>query len=287
MHLIEAKSILSAQNGINIYRGCTHGCIYCDSRSDCYQMGHAFTDVAVKSNAPALLEAALRRKRQPCMIATGAMSDPYQPLEEELCLTRRCLALIARYGFGLSILTKSSRILRDLALLRQINERGKCVAQMTLTTYDEALCRILEPEVSTTAERAAALRVLHEAGVPTIVWLGPLLPYLNDSVENLRGVLDYCLSAGVRGVLCFGMGMTLRAGSRDYFYEKLDAHFPGLRQRYHRRYGNAYILTSDNSPALMRLFTATCKKYGLLYQPKQIFAYLAEFPTVTRQLSLF
>ena len=147
MHFVDAKGILSAQNGINLYRGCTHGCIYCDSRSRCYQINHAFEDIEVKQNAPQLLEKALRSKRKKCMIGTGSMCDPYMHCEEQLGLTRRCLEIIDRYGFGLAIQTKSDRILRDLDLLKSINEKSKCVVQMTLTTYDEELCKILEPNV--------------------------------------------------------------------------------------------------------------------------------------------
>lgn len=180
MHFVQAKSILSAKNGMNLYRGCQHGCIYCDSRSLCYQMNHPFEDIEVKENALPLLEQALKAKRKKCMIGTGAMSDPYMPLEETLRLTRGALELIHRYGFGAAIQTKSARILRDLDLLREINDRGKAVVQMTLTTYDEKRCRIVEPRVSTTAERAEALRKFREAGVPTVVWLSPLLPWLND-----------------------------------------------------------------------------------------------------------
>ena len=214
MHFVQAKGILSPYNGMNLYRGCLHGCIYCDSRSSCYQMDHPFEDVEVKENALALLEGELRKKRRPCMIATGSMSDPYLPLEEQLQLTRGALELALRFGFGFTLITKSARVLRDLDLLQAINERTKCVVQMTLTTYDEALCRKLEPNVSTTRERVEALMRLREAGIPTVVWLCPILPFLNDTEENIRGVLTYCAEAGVRGVVCFGMGLTLREGSR-------------------------------------------------------------------------
>ena len=155
----------------------------------------------VKQNAAAILESQLLRKRQPCMIGTGAMCDPYIPLEEELRLTRQCLELIERHGFGLVIQTKSARILRDLDLLKAINDRTKCVVQMTLTTYDETLCRIIEPNVSTTAERFAALEFFRNAGIPTVVWLSPILPFINDTEENLRGVLDYCVRGKVRGII--------------------------------------------------------------------------------------
>ncbi|NLO41007.1 MAG: radical SAM protein, partial [Ruminiclostridium sp.] len=179
MHYAEYKTILSPQNGMNLYRGCSHGCIYCDSRSVCYQIKHDFEDIEVKQNAVVILEEQLKRKRQPCMISTGAMSDPYIPLEQELQLTRQCIELIERYGFGLAIQTKSARILRDMDLLTAINKKTKCVVQMTLTTYDETLCRILEPNVSTTAERFAVLETFRDAGTPAVVWLSPILPFIN------------------------------------------------------------------------------------------------------------
>lgn len=192
MHYTTVKGILSAKNGMNLYRGCQHGCIYCDSRSACYHMEHDFEDVEVKENAIPLLEDALRRKRKPCMIGMGAMTDPYIPLEERLCHTRQALELALRHGFGATLITKSTRILRDIDLLKRINERTKCVIQMTMTTYDEALCRKIEPNVSTTRERFAALKTLREAGIPTVVWLCPILPFLNDTAENVNGILDYC-----------------------------------------------------------------------------------------------
>lgn len=263
---------------MNLYRGCTHGCIYCDSRSRCYQMEHDFEDVAVKQNAPALLEAALRRKRRGCMIGTGAMSDPYLHGEQVLGLTRQCLELIRQYGFGLAVQTKSDRILRDIGLLADIHRQAKCVVEMTLTTYDEALCRIVEPNVCTTRRRYETLKAMQARGIPTVVWLAPILPGINDTEENLRGILQYCFDAGVRGILCFGMGVTLREGSREYFYAALDRHFPGLKQHYIRRYGNAYECPSDDSARLERIFHAECERHGVLHDPEQIFRYLRAFP---------
>ena len=240
MHKVNAKGILSAQNGMNVYRGCSHGCIYCDARSKCYGMEHDFEDIEVKINAPELLERALRKKRTRCMIGTGAMCDPYLPVEEELQITRQCLEIIDRYGFGVSVLTKSARILRDLDLLRHIHQQAKCVVQMTLTTYDENLCRIVEPYVSTTAERFEVLKIMRDNGIPTVVWLCPILPFINDTEANLRGVLDYCVEAQVKGIVCFDMGMTLREGDREYYYENLDRYFPGLKQKYISKYKNYY-----------------------------------------------
>lgn len=242
MHFVQAKGILSKDNGMNLYRGCTHGCIYCDSRSKCYGFTHAFEDIEVKENAPYLLEKALRSKRQKCMIGTGAMCDPYLHAEEQLRLTRRCLELIDQYEYGVAIQTKSNRILRDLDLLQSINRKAKAVVQMTLTTYEEDLCRILEPHVSTTKERVEVLLKCKELGIPTIVWLSPILPFINDTEENIHGILDYCTLAGVKGILFFGIGVTLREGDREYFYQALDKDFPGLKAKYIRTYGNAYEL---------------------------------------------
>lgn len=286
MHYATVKGILSAQNGMNLYRGCQHGCIYCDSRSACYHMDHDFEDVEVKENAISLLEDALRRKRHRGMIGMGAMSDPYLPLEEELCHTRQALEVIERYGFGVTLITKSARVLRDLELLKRINDQTKCVVQMTLTTYDEALCRKLEPMVSTTGERVEALKVLRDAGIPTVVWLCPILPFLNDTEGNINGILDGCVEARVRGVICFGMGLTLRQGNREYFYQQLDRQFPGVKERYIRRYGSAYLLDSPRSPELNRLFHRRCEEAGLLHDNNRIFQYLQAFEQ-KGQLSLF
>lgn len=287
MHYIQVKGILSAKNGMNLYRGCSHGCIYCDSRSRCYQMDHDFEDIAVKENALALLEDALRRRRAPCMIGTGSMSDPYLPLEARLGLTRRAVELLARYGFGCAVLTKSAGVLRDLDLFQRIHRQAKCVVQMTLTTHDEALCRQVEPNVSTTAQRVAALRELRAAGIPTVVWLSPILPFLNDTAENLTGILEACIDAGVRGIVCFGMGMTLRAGNREYFYDQLDRLFPGLKARYQRRYGGRYQIASPRQPELMRQLYRTCARAGILHRNEAIFQYLTTLDQRAEQLSLW
>ena len=289
MHFVDAKGILSSHNGMNLYRGCTHGCIYCDSRSDCYQFTHSFEDIEVKQNAPELLEKALRSKRKKCMIGTGAMCDPYMHCEEQLQLTRRCLEIIDRYGFGVAIQTKSDRILRDLDLLTSINRKAKCVVQMTLTTYDEDLCRIVEPNVCTTRRRYEVLQIMKENGIPTVVWLSPILPFINDTRENLEGILGYCREAGVYGIICFGMGLTLRQGDREYYYAALDKHFPGLHEKYHRKYGYAYEIPSDNSAELLRYFRDFCSNHHIVSDMDQVFAYLHEFPEYKgfEQLSLF
>lgn len=287
MHFVEAKGILSSQNGMNIYRGCTHGCIYCDSRSECYNMNHAFEDIEVKINAPLLLKDALRRKRRRCMIGTGAMCDPYMQCENELCLTRKCLEIINDESFGAAVQTKSAAILRDLDLLKSINDKAKAVVQMTLTTYDEKLCRIIEPNVSTTRERYEALKVFQRSGIPTVVWLSPILPFINDTEENLMGILDYCLSAGVKGIICFGFGLTLRSGNREYFYSELDKHFPGMKNRYIRTFGSSYECASPNSPKLMKIFKDSCRRHGVMSDVGEIFNYLHQLPEQSEQLSLF
>ena len=277
MHEKLAKSILSAQNGMNIYRGCSHGCIYCDARSTCYQMEHEFEDIEVKINAPQLLEQALKRKRKKCMIATGAMSDPYLHLEEKLCLTRQCLELIDYYGFGVSILTKSDLILRDLDLLKSIHRKSKCVVQMTMTTYDEELCKVLEPNVCTTKRRAEVLNIMKEEGIPTICWLTPILPYINDTPENIQGILDYCIQAKVYGILFFDIGVTLRDGDRQYFYHKLDQHFKGLKQTYMKEFGNAYEVPSPNRRNLIKLLQCESKKNGIVCDSQQLFEYIHSY----------
>ena len=287
MHFVDAKGILSSKNGMNIYRGCTHGCIYCDSRSVCYGFTHSFEDIEVKRNAPYLLEKALRSKRKACMIGTGAMCDPYMHCEEKLGLTRRCLEIIEKYGFGVTVQTKSTRILRDLELLKRINEKTRCVVQMTLTTYDEDLCRIIEPNVSTTRERFEALKIFRDNSIPTVVWLSPILPYINDTEENIQGILDYCVDAGVKGIICFGMGLTLREGDREYFYEALDRNFKGLKEKYQYRYGYSYEIPSDNSVRLMEIFNKRCEENGILHDAESCFAYLREFPEKEEQLGLF
>ena len=289
MHYAEVKGILSSDNGMNLYRGCSHGCIYCDSRSKCYNMNHDFEDIEVKSNALELLENALRRKRKRCMIGTGAMTDPYIPLEQRLQHTRKALLLIEKYGFGVALQTKSSRVLRDLDVLKRINEKTKAVVQITLTTADDTLCKIIEPNVSTTSERFEALKTLRDAGIPTVVWLCPILPYINDTQENIRAILDMCVEAKVRGVLCFGMGVTMREGNREYFYRQLDRHFPNIKQRYIREFGNNYVVNSPKNNELMKLYHRTCSENGIMHSADEIFEYLHRFEekNAPQQLSLW
>ena len=290
MHFVDAKGLLTGGGGyygMNIYRGCTHGCIYCDSRSLCYQFTHAFEDVEVKRNAPALLDRALRSKRKRCMIGTGSMSDPYMHCEQELGLTRSCLEVILRHGFGAAIQTKSDRILRDIDLLEEINRAARCVVQMTLTTYDDGLCRILEPNVCNTKRRIEVLERLRERGIPTVVWLTPILPYINDTEENVAAILRECAGVGVKGVIDFGMSLTLREGDREYYYAALDRHFSGMKRRYIQRYGNAYALPSPNAESLLKLFHGFCEAHGMLSTPEECFGYMRALPERHAQLSMF
>ena len=290
MHFVDARTLLNANGGMlgmNIYRGCTHGCIYCDSRSRCYQFTHLFEDIEVKQNAPELLEKALQSKRKKCMIGTGSMSDPYMHCEEELGLTRRCLEIIQKYGFGVAIQTKSDRILRDIDLLDEINRSAKCVVQMTLTTYDDELCRILEPHVCNTKRRIEVLERMQERGIPTVVWLTPILPFINDTPENVGAILRECVRVDVKGVIDFGMGLTLREGDREYYYAALDRHFPGMKEHYIRTYGNAYELPSPRARELRALFHSICAENGILDTPEACFEYMYDFPENKAQMSLF
>ena len=290
MHFVDAKGILTGSGGhcgMNIYRGCSHGCIYCDSRSKCYQFKHPFEDIEVKQNAPELLERILRSKRKKCMIGTGAMSDPYMHCEEELRLTRRCLEIILKYGFGVAVQTKSDRILQDIDLLDEINRSAKCVVQMTLTTYDDKLCSILEPNVCNTKRRIEVLEKMQERGIPTVVWLTPILPFINDTPENIEAILNECVRVGVKGVIDFGMGLTLRDGDREYYYAALDKHFPGMKEKYIQNYRNDYVLPSPNAKQLLGIFHKICRENKIMDHPDEIFRDMSELSDKYPQMSLF
>ena len=289
MHFTKVKGILSSKNGMNLFRGCIHGCIYCDSRSKCYQMNHKFEDIEVKENGIILLEESLKRKRKKCMVGLGSMADPYIREELQLNYTRKALELINRYGFGVTLITKSANVLRDLDLLKEINSKTKCVIQMTLTTYDEELCKKIEPNVSTTKERVEVLKILRDEGIPTVVWLTPILPFINDTKENILGILNYCKEANVFGIICFGMGLTLRDGNREYFYYQLDKQFPNLKERYIREYGNSYVVNSKNNKTLTALFHEFCEQHNIVHDNEAIFNYLKLFDekNCSKQISFF
>jgi DNA repair photolyase len=252
-------------------------------------MDHEFEDVEIKINAPELLEKKLRTMRKKCMIGSGAMSDPYIPVAENLRNIRACLEIIEKYGFGLAIQTKSNLILKDLDLLKEINRKAKCVVEITLTTFDEQLCKIIEPNVSTTRERFEVLKIMRDNDIRTIVWLSPILPFINDTKENLTGILNYCIEAKVYGIICFDMGLTLREGDREYFYRNLDKYFPGIKEKYQRRYGNNYILSSDNNKELMETFCGICDENNMVHNVDELFAYMRIFEEkpMNGQLELF
>ena len=221
------------------------------------------------------------------MIGTGSMSDPYMHCEEQLGLTRKCLEVICRYGFGAAVQTKSDRILRDIDLLEEINRKAKCVVQMTLTTYDDRLCKIIEPNVCDTQRRIEVLEAMRKRNIPAIVWLTPILPFINDTEENIQAILDACAQVQVKGIICFDMGLTLREGDREYFYAALDRHFPGMKERYIRTYGNAYEVPSPHSAKLMALFRSFCREHGILYKPEECFDYMQTLPDKYRQMTFW
>ena len=288
MHFVNAKTILTPRS-MNIYRGCTHGCIYCDSRSKCYQFTHDFEDIEVKQNAPELLEEALRKKRKRCMIGTGSMTDPYIPIEKELGLMRRCLEIIDRYNFGATLITKSDLVLRDLDILTRINNKTKAVVQMTLTTADDELCKKIEPGVCPTSRRFEVLETCRDAGIPTVVWFSPLLPFINDTRENIDGIIDYCVRAGVKAIICFGIGLTLREGNREYFYAALDrlsqrqvvstsSTTGNLKERYQKTFGYSYMCSSPHERELMQYLSQQCHRNNIMLGTDSVFKWMEEFP---------
>ncbi len=288
MHKVKAKSILSSSGNMNIYRGCTHGCIYCDSRSRCYNINHDFEDVEIKENALELLEDTLKRKRNKSMIFTGSMSDPYIPIEKDLKLTRGALELVYKYGFGITLLTKSDLILRDLDLIKKINEKTKCVVQMTLTASTDSLSKLIEPNVAPVSKRINALKIFSENNIPTIVWLGPILPFILDNEENICALLDMMIKVKVKGILHFGIGMTLREGNREYYYKQLDKLFPNLKEKYIKYYKNNYFVNSFNNDKLVKLIDETCILNNIMHNTEEIFSYLKKFEEKEYvQLSLF
>jgi len=267
---IHAKSILNRMNhpsswfgveyNMNVYRGCQHSCIYCDSRSECYRIEN-FDDIIVKVNAPKLLENELRRKRKRGTIGTGAMSDPYIPLEKKYNLTGKCLEIIEKYRFPLMIGTKSNLILRDIDVLEAINKVYCCVA-ITITTADDNLAAVLEPNAPSPTQRLNAMGVLSELGIKTGVLMMPVLPYIEDNEENIVDIVNKSKGYGVSFIIP-SFGLTLRDRQRDYYYKKLDKHFPGLSDKYKKRYKSYYSCSSPNSKKLYKVFINKCKALGI------------------------
>lgn len=268
---------------MNLYRGCSHGCIYCDSRSLCYHLDR-FDTIRPKENALALLESELRSKRRPGIITMGAMSDPYNPLEEDLRLTRSALELIRRHGFGAAFTTKSALCARDADLLRDIAQRAPVCARITITCADDALCQRIEPDVSPSSERFTALQQLADAGIYAGVWLNPVLPFITDTEENILGVVRQAAASGAKFVVCF-FGMTLRSGNREYYFQALEREFPGVRAKYLTTFGNAYECDSPNARHLYEVFQAECTRLGLAWRFQDINDGMMQHQP--RQMSLF
>jgi len=269
---------------MNIYRGCSHGCIYCDSRSDCYRITD-FDTVKVKENALQTIRNDLRRKVKTGVVGTGAMSDPYNPLEQELKLTRHALELINAYHFGAGILTKSALAARDVDVLQDIKTHSPTLVQFTVTTADDALCKQLEPNVSVTSERFESMRKLADAGIFCGVLMLPILPFVNDTEENIINILRMAKEAGAKFVYTY-MGMTLRQGNREYFYDRLDEFLPQVKEKYIKQFGFRYHCSAPHIKKLWGIYEAECARLGLLSEMKAIIHhYKAGYEG--RQLSLF
>lgn len=273
----EAKTVLSPQNGMNIYRGCTYGCVYCDPRAKCYRNTGEFEDVEVKINAAELLEKSLRSKRRHCMIGVGSMSDPYQPVEEQLKLMRTSLELINYYGYGVAIETRSDLILRDLDYLVNINEKAKCVVVMPLFAMQDEACRRTEPNAPVTSRRVEVLHQLNQAGIQTVISFSPMLPFLFDSEENVKGLLTLAKEVRAYGILCEKIGVQLKNGSREWFYESLEKAFPEVLSQYEEVFGVEQELISPDNDRLMKMIRDDCKKNGIVSDAARLNTYLKGF----------
>lgn len=293
---ITSKSILSPRqkNGqywfgidytVNLYRGCNHGCIYCDSRSQCYGIDD-FSKVRPKKEALVLLERELKSKKQKGVISLGAMSDSYNALEKELQLTRGALALFAQYGFGLSLETKSDFLLRDSDLFQQIAQNNGLIIKFSFSTPSQEKAKKIEPQAASPAARFHALRQLSEKGIYCGVLYCPILPFLTDSVAEVQQMVAYAKEAGAKFIYPY-WGITLRDRQRDFFYAQLDHHYPGLRTRYAQTYGSAYACGCPQVNNLQQVFQQACQKNGLFYRMADIInGYRQKIPAV-EQISLF
>ena len=281
MHFKEVKAILSPQNGMNIYRGLDFPSLYTDARSKCYRIKHDFADVEVKERADDLLEHALKRKRTRSMIQTGQMTDPYLPAEEELQLMRRCLNQIDRFEFGVVIKTKSELILRDLEILDRINKKTKCVVLMPLSTCDDKLSEVIDPGAAVTSGRVRVLKELAQLHIPTIVYLEPIMPFINDTEENIAGLMELANEGRAYGCFCEMMGILLREGSREYFYDQLEEKFPGLRERYEETFGDETEVLSPECEKLTRLYRELADRYGMIWDKEELKRYMREYKNKT------
>jgi DNA repair photolyase len=254
------ENIFGLKYNMNLYRGCQHACIYCDSRSKCYRLGE-LSDIRMKENALELLEKELKSKRVRGTIGFGSMNDPYMPVEKEMELTRRALKLIHKYKYPVHIITKSNLVLRDIDILKEINKVYAAVS-LTITAVDDHLSQIIEPVAPLSSLRFEAIKQLSEAGIYTGIMLMPVLPFITDNKDNIEGIVSKGKQNGASYILAF-MGMTLREGQREYFYNKLDIHFPGLKEIYMNTYGNLYGCSTINHKELYIVFNEVCKKMSV------------------------
>ncbi|MDD3598970.1 MAG: radical SAM protein [Firmicutes bacterium] len=294
MEFIPAKTIISGYSegnlwfgdnyNMNIYKGCCHGCIYCDSRSECYRIDD-FDQVRAKDNALALIARELRSKRRKGVVGTGAMSDPYNLYEKEYRLTRGALELIDANGFGASIATKSDLVTRDIDVLSSIKTHSPVLVKITVTTADDELCRKVEPRAPVASRRFSAIRQLAARGIFTGILLMPVLPFIEDNEENVVSIIRLAGEAGARFIYP-SFGVTLRQNQREWYYSKLDEHFPGLRQKYVKQFGNAYECPSPKAKELWQVFRAECDRLGILHEMEDIIEVYRK-PYRINQLSLF
>ena len=278
------ESWFGTRYNMNIYKGCCHGCIYCDSRSSCYQIEN-FDEVRVKANALALIRDELRRKAQKGIIGTGSMSDPYNPFEKKAQLTRRALELISAYDFGVAIATKSNLIKRDIDILKEIKQNAPVIAKITVTGTDDSLAKKVEPYVCSSSERFEAVRALTEAGIFTGILMMPVLPFIEDNAENIYQIVKQAHENGAKFIYP-AIGMTLRQNQREYFYQQLDREFPGVKEKYISYYGQNYMCTSPNVKQLWKLFSTECEARGIVYKMQDIIR-IAKKGYGSSQLSLF
>lgn len=284
---VENNSWFGVNYNMNIYKGCPHGCIYCDSRSECYNIDN-FDKVRAKENAIDIITKDLKSKKKKGVIMTGSMSDPYNPFEEELCLTRKALEQINLYNFGVAIATKSSLITRDIDILKKISEHSPVLIKMTITTFDDTLCKKIEPNVSVSSERFKAIKELSDSGIYTGILLMPILPFINDNEENIKNIVKKAYECGAKFIYSFGFGVTLRGNQRDYYYKKLLEIFKKDKfvSKYIDTFGNRYECSSQNAKELYKVFKIECEKYGILYKMKDIISDYKEKYNQT-QMSLF
>lgn len=284
LHRTPSKAWFGVEYNCNLYRGCTHGCIYCDSRSLCYQ-NPDFERVYAKENALETLRVDLAATKQPGVVGTGSMSDPYNPLEAEARLTQGALKLFLRYGFGVHIASKSDLVTRDAGLLAELAAGAPVLVNLTVTCAEDALQTRIEPGAPASSRRFAALSALAGRGIPCGILLMPVLPFLSDTPENITAIVRRAADCGVSSIAAF-FGMTLRAGSREHYYHQLQALFPGLPARYAKAYGARYELPSLRAAELQAAFEEACRKAGILWRmPEIIDLYQGRF--LRRQTSLF